>query len=244
MSTTEAAALRIGGLQGFSTLDCPGALAAVVFVQGCPWRCGYCHNPQLQPRAVAAGVPVPDWSTLHAWLERRRGLLDCVVFSGGEPTLDPALPAALDAVRALGFGTGLHSAGLSPRRLSALLPRLDWVGLDIKAPLGDEGLHARIVGRRGGSAAVRASLGALLASGIRFECRTTAHPSLLPDAALLALAEGLAAAGVRRYALQVCRPAGALAALPAPGRDYPAPATLARLHDLMPAFELRRAHVP
>jgi pyruvate formate lyase activating enzyme len=139
-------ALTVAGVQAFSSVDFPGRLAAVVFLQGCPWRCGYCHNPELQPRGQGTG---PRWPVLRDWLARRLGRLDGVVFSGGEPTLDPALPAALDELRAMGYALGLHTAGLAPRRLSALLPRLDWVGLDVKAALGDAELHDGITGRRG-----------------------------------------------------------------------------------------------
>ena len=123
--------LRIGGLTPLTSIDFPGRLAAVVFCQGCPWRCGYCHNPELldatQPGAL-------DWDEVLAFLHKRRGLLDGVVFSGGEPLLQAALPEALDAVRALGYATALHTCGMYPERLAALLPRLDWVGLDIKGP--------------------------------------------------------------------------------------------------------------
>jgi pyruvate formate lyase activating enzyme len=186
--TAARAALRVGGVQPFTSIDYPGALAAVVFVQGCPWRCRYCHNPQLQPRQVPQPSAVPAWPELLAWLGSRRGLLDAVVFSGGEPTADPALPQAVDDVRALGFRVGLHTAGMLPRRLRALLPQLDWVGLDIKAPLADDPLHARVTGVRvgtpRGATAVRESLAALQASGVAFECRTTAHSALLSGAAL------------------------------------------------------------
>lgn len=201
-----AESLRIGGLQPFTTIDYPGALAAVVFVQGCPWRCQYCHNPHLQAReAEPAG---PHWSALRGWLARRRGRLDALVFSGGEPTLDPALPAAMREVRALGLRVGLHTAGLSPRRLRAVLPLVDWVGLDIKAPLGDTALHDHITGVRGAAPAVRASLQALLASGVAHECRTTVHTSLLEADALPRLVGELTGAGARHVVLQPCRPPG------------------------------------
>ena len=131
-----ARSLQVGGLTPFTTIDYPGQLAAVVFVQGCPWRCGYCHNPHLQPRAPA---PRPRWRAVLAFLRRRaRACSTRVVFSGGEPTLDPALPHAVARRARLGFGVGLHTAGIYPQRLQALLPRLDWVGLDVKAPLADD----------------------------------------------------------------------------------------------------------
>ncbi len=129
-ASAAAESLAIGGFEPFSTQDWPGHLTAVVFVQGCPWRCSYCHNPGLQ--AMQHG-PL-DWSGLRPRWRSRVGLLDGIVFSGGEPTLVPALPAALDEVRAAGLATGLHTAGVSAARLEALLPRLDWVALDVKAP--------------------------------------------------------------------------------------------------------------
>lgn len=229
-------ALRVGGLQPFTSIDYPGALAAVVFVQGCAWRCLYCHNPQLQPlRGAAAG---PAWPVLREWLARRRGRLDAIVFSGGEPTLDPALPAAMGEARALGYRVGLHTAGLAPRRLRAVLPLADWVGLDIKAPLDDAPLYDRIAGVRGAARAVRASLRALLASGVAYECRTTLHASLLEGDRLVRLVGQLADAGVQHAALQACRPndGGALHAGAAP---WPDEAGLRRLRRRLPGLALR-----
>jgi pyruvate formate lyase activating enzyme len=228
-------ALAVGGLQPFTTIDYPGALAAVVFVQGCPWRCVYCHNPQLQPHARHAASAAPRWAALRPWLARRARVLDALVFSGGEPTLDSALPAAMCEARALGYRIGLHTAGLSPRRLRAVLPLVDWVGLDIKAPLDDEGLHDRISGVRGAAAAVRDSLDALCASGVAYECRTTVHASLLAGDALERLAAGLAHRGVGRYVLQACRPAP-----PATGAGtWPEATMLAALTRRFPGIELR-----
>lgn len=226
--------MRIGGVTPFTSIDYPGKLAAVVFVQGCPWRCGYCHNPHLQARGEAAG---PAWADTLAWLRTRAGLLDAVVFSGGEPTIEPALGEAMDEVRALGLAVGLHSGGIYPRRLREVLPRADWIGLDVKAPLADDALHDRVTGVAGSAAVARESLQIVLGSGVDSELRTTAHAALLDDAALLRLAEGIAAQGATHYALQVARPAGGL---PAAAADYPAPSTLARLGALFERFTLRR----
>ena len=90
---------RIGGFVPFSATDYPDHLSAVVFCQGCPWRCGYCHNVHLQPATNATELA---WNSILSFLERRRGLLDAVVFSGGEPTLQHALAGAMRAVKALG----------------------------------------------------------------------------------------------------------------------------------------------
>ncbi len=224
---------RIGGLTPFTSIDYPDKLSAVVYLQGCPWRCAYCHNQHLQARDAPAG---PDWSALRTWLQGRRGLLDAVVFSGGEPTLDGPLAQAMDEVRAMGFAVGLHSAGMYPRRLRAVLSRADWMGLDVKAPLDDDALHQRITGVAGSAASVRQSLRALIDSGVPHELRTTAHPALLDDAALLRLATGVAAQGARHYALQLARPVDPLGPT---GPDYPAPSTLIRLRRLFESFTLR-----
>ncbi len=193
----------IAALVPFSTLDYPGQLAAVVFLRGCPWRCRYCHNLHLQPARREAGDLA--WPRLLEFLERRRGLLDAVVFSGGEPLADPALGAMARAVRALGYRVGLHTGGAWPRRLVKLAPLFDWIGLDIKA-LPDD--YAALTGVAGSGAAAWASLDVLLAAGSDFECRTTVHP-LLHDAPRLAeLERRLRARGVRRHAIQRFRATG------------------------------------
>ena len=193
----------IAGLVPFSTLDYPGCLSAVVFLRGCPWRCRYCHNPHLQPaRAEPGDLP---WPRLLDFLERRRGLLDAVVFSGGEPLAEPALGDMAQAVRALGYRVGLHSGGAWPQRLATLAPLFDWIGLDIKA-LPDD--YARITAVAGSGEPAWASLDVLLAAGGDFECRTTVHPRLHDAAALAELQRRLRERGVRRHAIQRFRAAG------------------------------------
>jgi len=225
MPETAVPAPCIGGLVPFSTVDWPGKLAAVVFVAGCPWRCHYCHNPALQERR-----PILEWEQVHGLLARRRGLLDGVVFSGGEPCSDGTLPRMVDAVRELGFKVGLHTAGIYPRQLQALLGRLDWVGLDIKAlPSG----YAALTGRRYSSAPVWTSLELLLAWGGDFECRTTWSPDWLKEEELLDLAQELARRGVQNYAVQGYRE-GAVAMTEMPGT-----ATQERLRRLFPTWQWR-----
>lgn len=229
--------LRVGGYTPFSATEFPGLLSAVVFIQGCPWRCGYCQNPHLQERAYDSQI---SWPEIVTTLERRAGLLDAVVFCGGEPTMDPALYDAIVEVRAMGFKVGLETAGIYPRRLQAVLPMLNWVGFDVKAPLDG---YAAVTGVAGSGAPVRASMDALLASGVDYECRTTVHPAQLPPAQLMRLAESLATAGVRRYVLQEFRATGcaddALLAQAVPG--YPGEAVAARIAPLFDSFSVRRA---
>lgn len=191
--------LAIGGLTPMSTLDYPGELAAVIFCQGCPWRCRYCHNGHLLGCESDQSIA---WDEVFAFLQRRRGLLDAVVFSGGEPTLQTALPQAIKQVRALGFKVGLHTAGCYPQRLRRILPLLDWVGLDFKALPND---YAAVTGVPGSAEKAIASLRLLLASGIDHEVRVTVHPSLLPPAKLRQLSALLQGHGAPRVVLQHCR---------------------------------------
>ena len=196
--------LRLGGLTPLTTIDFPGQLAAVVFCQGCPWRCSYCHNRHLQP---GRGEQKLVWGEVISFLHHRRGLLDAVVFSGGEPTLQPDLPAALREVKALGFQVGLHTAGVYPARFARLLPDLSWVGLDIKAPWPR---YDDLTGMRGSGDRAQHTLQLLQRSGVPYECRTTWHPGLFPESELQALGEDLAARGVKRWTVQPCRLPGSV----------------------------------
>jgi len=190
--------LRVSGMTPLTTIDFPDHLACVLYTQGCPLRCRYCHNPHLIPFGDQAGAL--SWLEIEEFLHRRVGLLEAVVFSGGEPTLQPALAAAMSAVRELGFKIGLHSAGVSPVRLAKLLPLVDWVGLDVKAPYHR---YARVTGRDHQAVQNRRSLELLLDAGIAFECRTTVDWRLFSPDELHNLACQLAELGVERYAVQI-----------------------------------------
>ena len=229
------AELKVGGLTPFSATDYPGKLAAVVFVQGCPWRCGYCHNPHLQARTPNGVMPWRDVLTL---LRRRMGLVDAVVFSGGEACMDPQLARAMLDVKQLGFQIGLHTAGIYPQRLTEVLPLVDWVGFDIKAAFADYRSITRVAGS--GNPA-RACARAIIASGVAHECRTTIHPQLQSEEQLLALAATLANMGVQDYVLQAFRSEGChdqrLCGDSAIG--YPSTATLAQIGAMFPRFTFR-----
>jgi pyruvate formate lyase activating enzyme len=200
---TAAAPLRVGGLTRLTSIDYPGELAAVVFCQGCAWRCRYCHNPDLlDPDATTAW----SWAAVLEFLRQRQTLLDAVVFSGGEPTIQHALAAAMTEVRALGFKVGLHTNGAYPDRLRRLVPLLDWVGLDIKAlPLE----YPAITGIDGSGAPAWESLALLLEAESALEVRTTIMPGWTPPQ-VAHLAHTLADVGVRHFALQACDTAHAL----------------------------------
>ncbi len=226
--------LRVGGLVPLTTLDYPGRLACVLFCQGCAWRCRYCHNPQLIP---PRGADEHSWEQVLAFLQRRRGLLEAVVFSGGEPTLQEGLPDAMAEVRQLGFAVGLHSAGIKPEALARALPLADWVGFDVKSLAED---CQAITGVRGSGAANWRSLEYLLQSGVDHECRTTVHWHLIDPPRLMLLGRRLQTYGVRRFVVQLVRTTRMLDAdLPVASPQCSLPELWAGLGELFADFELR-----
>jgi anaerobic ribonucleoside-triphosphate reductase activating protein len=227
----------VGGVTPFTTTDYPGKLAAVLFVQGCPWQCGYCHNPHLQLRLQKSPLL---WPKLLGFLQKRVGLIDAVVFSGGEPTLDPALPDAINDVRKLGFEIGLHCGGAYPARLEAVLPMLDWVALDIKAPFDQ---YEKVTGVAGSGEQALACAQAILASNVPHEFRTTVHPALLNEEEIGKMARDLSGMGVRNYALQVFRAQGCKtkALRTASMAGYPSREMVDYISKLFPDFSFRAA---
>ena len=124
----------IGGFQRFSLIDFPGKICAIVFTQGCNFRCPYCHNPELVDAALPAAGTLSEQEVL-SFLERRKGKLDAVTITGGEPLIQPDLEDFLSRVRALGYLIKLDTNGSFPRRLEGIIQSesVDYVAMDIKA---------------------------------------------------------------------------------------------------------------
>ena len=222
--------LNIGGLTPFTTIDFPGHLAAVVFLQGCSWRCSYCHNPHL----LEVKKDGDDWEMLRLFLESRRGFLDGVVLSGGEPLLQSGLTDTISAIKEMGFKVALHTAGAIPERLEQILSMLDWIGLDIKTSFAS---YSQITGIAGSGDKAQESLAMVVANGIDYEVRTTVDPTFFTRNTVVDLAETLAAAGVTHYVLQQCRAVE--------GYDVESSSLLlgeeliAKIKTMFPAFTLR-----
>ena len=199
-SKTEPSAdsLAIAGLVPLSTVDWPGKLAAVVFLQGCPLACPYCQNEAILDPKVPGAVP---WSQVEALLARRAGLLDGVVLTGGEALRQAGVVDAARRVREMGFGVGLHTAGAYPRALAKTLPHTDWVGIDVKAMPDD---YAAATGFGAGAKAWQ-SLDAVLEASAERAC-----PALAAEAAdadgMVERADGM---DLRAGADYVAEPAGA-----------------------------------
>jgi pyruvate formate lyase activating enzyme len=203
----SAGGLRIGGLQRFSLCDYPGRVAAVVFTQGCNFRCPFCHNGALLPLAADVAALVPEDEVLD-FLRARAGRLGAVVVSGGEPTLQPGLPAFLRAVKALGYAVKLDTNGSRPEVLRALLAEglVDFVAMDVKAPWD---VYDRLTGVRAPVEALQRSVALIAASGRPHEFRTTAVGALLSPAELRRVRAQVPVDSPHR--LQVFRPETAFA---------------------------------
>jgi pyruvate formate lyase activating enzyme len=190
----------VAGITPFTTIDFPGQLAGVFYLQGCPWRCRYCYNAEFWPMPPA-GQNVPLEKILH-FLDSRKNQLDGIVFSGGEPTIHERLPVWMKAIKDMGFEIGLHTGGVSLERLSQILPLCDWIGFDIKAPFR---LYEKVTQVVGSGDVARQSAKLVIASGVTCEFRTTFHPVLLSEADILEIAGELSSLGAKNYVIQSFR---------------------------------------
>ena len=190
--------MHIHGLQKLAMVDYPGKLAATVFTGGCDLRCPFCHNALLVTR-LAETPEVPEAEVLD-YLSRRRGLLDGVVLSGGEPLLQPDAADFLQKVRELGFSIKLDTNGTHPARLAAILEAglADYVAMDIK---NSRERYAETAGVPGFDLEpVEESVRLLRRSGVDFEFRTTLVRELHRPEDLDGIAAWLE--GAPRYYLQ------------------------------------------
>jgi len=165
----------ISGLQKMTLLDYPGKVACTVFLQGCNFRCPFCHNADLLGNV--GPEPIPE-ETLMAFLKKRVGLLDAVCVTGGEPTLQPELPDLLRKIKDLGYLVKLDTNGNRPAVLKALVEQglVDYVAMDIKNCPARYGETAGIPGMT--LSHVEESIRYLLSGNVDFEFRTTVADEL------------------------------------------------------------------
>jgi len=194
----------IHGLQKLTLLDYPGHTACTVFTARCNWRCPFCHNASLVLHPDSQ--PVIDESEFFSFLEKRRGLLDGVAVTGGEPTLQKDLPEFMQRVKALGFAVKLDTNGTNPAMLRRILDGglADYVAMDIKA--GRDNYPAVTGTLRPGLAAVEESVELLRRSGVEHEFRTTVVRELHSDADFEDIGRWLT--GAEHYFLQAFKDSG------------------------------------
>src|SRR6056297_47161 len=212
-------ALNRMALQKTTLLDYPGEVAATLFTPGCNLRCPYCHNPEL------VTPPFPDdllsRGEILSFLKKRAGVLGGVCVTGGEPLLHPDLPELADEIHGLGLKVKIDTNGTMPERIEAILPKVDYVAMDVKtAPrrYGELGMNAagaeEPAGRSGETTAdaadaaaepIKRSIRTIIESGIEHEFRTTCLPGLVKEEDIREITEAIQ--GAAAYYLVQFRPA-------------------------------------
>ena len=189
--------MDIQGLQKLTLLDWPGRTACTVFLSGCDFRCPFCHNSELVEGPAPSAVPETE---LLAFLQKRRGILDGVCVTGGEPLLRPGLGGLLEKIKALGYPVKLDTNGSHPEQLRALTEQglVDYVAMDVKncperyaetAGVQDLPLEK-----------IQATLDFLFSGAVDYELRTTVVRQFHDEAAIKSLAKWIR--GAKRYYLQ------------------------------------------
>lgn len=171
--------MKVAGVHKVSLIDYPDRIAATIFLAGCNFDCGYCHNRWMIREDEVAGAITLE--ALVDWLGTRIGLLDGVCLSGGEPTLHGAVVEFARCIKSMGFAVKLDTNGARPAMLARLLQDglLDYVAMDLKAPL--DARYDKVAGVHVAIHALEESLGLLRAGGVSYELRTTIGPQLTPE---------------------------------------------------------------
>jgi pyruvate formate lyase activating enzyme len=189
--------VKIAYVQKTSFIDYPGKISAIVFTQGCNFRCPYCHNPELViPERYCGTIRVED---VFSFLDKRRGKLDAVVITGGEPTLQAKLIPFMHRIKAMGYALKLDSNGSRPQFLREALDKglLDYIAMDIKAPWDK---YSLVAGSLVNITHIKDSIDLVRKSGIPHEFRTTLAGSLLEPDDVLGI--GRMIEGASLYVLQ------------------------------------------
>lgn len=183
----------IGGIQKTSLLDYPDKISAIVFTQGCNFNCGYCHNPELLNSKK--DICSPD--VFFEFLEKRKGKLDGVVITGGEATLQIDLLPFIKEIKSRGFLVKLDTNGYKPDVLKETLKFVDYVAMDIKAPLEK---YSQITNTEVDTTKIKNSIELIMKSNVDYEFRTTVLKSQLTFEDFEQIAELIK--GAKRYYLQ------------------------------------------
>ncbi len=160
----------IAGLQKMTLLDYPGKVACTLFLQGCNFRCPFCHNSGLLSGAGEEGLSREEFLQ---FLSKRRGILDGVCVTGGEPTLQPGLEELLRQIKSLGFAVKLDTNGSRPAVLKHLVAEklVDYVAMDVKNSPDAYGTTVGVPALN--LEPVEESLRFLIEGNVEYELRTT-----------------------------------------------------------------------
>ncbi|MCK6462357.1 MAG: anaerobic ribonucleoside-triphosphate reductase activating protein [Candidatus Pacebacteria bacterium] len=193
--------MLIAGVEKLTTLDYPGRLAAIVFTAGCNFRCGYCHNPQMvDPERMKETVKdlIPE-EVFFNFLTKRKGMLDGVCITGGEPTLQPDLLEFVLKIKSLGFKVKIDTNGTMPGVLESLLENkaVDYFAMDIKTSLKryEEVARFKLVKEE-----INRSKEIIQNCGLEYEFRTTVLKEIHPFEVFDEIGEWIK--GAEKYYLQ------------------------------------------
>jgi len=189
--------MKIGGFLKFSLIDYPEKMSATIFVQGCNYRCVYCHNAELVlPERFNALI---DQGEVLDFLRKRRGQLEAVVISGGEPTIDQGLIPFMEKVKSFGYRLKLDTNGSNPDILRDIIigNLADYIAMDIKAPFEK---YDSVSGVKVSTNQIKQSIDLIINSGIDHEFRTTVVKSLLSGEDIIEIFFSLK--GAKKYKLQ------------------------------------------
>lgn len=198
--------MKLEGIQTLTLLDYPGKVACTLFAPGCQFRCPFCHNASLV--LPGRGGDVVTEEEVFALLEKRRGVLDGVCVTGGEPTLQPDLGDFIRKIKDRGYSVKLDTNGARPEVLKSLAAEglLDYVAMDIK---NSPARYAETAGVPGlDLAPIRESVDFLMKGNLPFEFRTTVVKPLHDEQALRDIGAWLA--GEEAYFLQGFQDSGDL----------------------------------
>lgn len=189
--------MKIGGLQKVSLIDYPGLISAIIFLQGCNFKCSYCHNPELVDPDLFQ--PCMKEKDILDFLDTRRGKLDAVSITGGEPTIQSNLIPFIKKIKKMGFAVKMDTNGSRPQVIKALLSEklLDFIAMDIKAPLEK---YEEIINVPVKSDLIKESIRLVIKSKIPYEFRTTVLQSQLDEKDILNIAKLIS--GANNYVLQ------------------------------------------
>ncbi len=208
--------MKIGALQKFSGIDFPGRMSCIVFTQGCNFRCSYCHNPELVlPERF--GEPLNEEIFLE-FLERRKGAIEGVVITGGEPTIHRDLPKFIEKIKNEGFFVKLDTNGTNPKMIDELIGKnlLDYIAMDIKGSFNKYQLITNV------EVEIRdiiKSMEIIMKSGIAYEFRTTVLKKFHAPEDFLEI--GRYVKGAKKYVLQNFKPTKCIdKTLPEKGRPF------------------------
>lgn len=188
----------IGGLQKSSLIDYPGKISCVIFLSGCNFQCPYCHNLEFVKTDLLRGPHQSEKDVLE-FLKRRKGVLEGVVISGGEPTLQEDLNFLCEKVKELGFPVKLDTNGSHPSVIRSLLEDrlVDYIAMDIKT---DPSRYESILSKKCNPESILQSIRTIMKSSADYEFRTTCVKPFIDERIIEDIAKSIK--GGNRYVLQ------------------------------------------